>query len=168
MVTLRRKPDGTPAVWCDPEIADLVSALNAGGVPTVASCSGHRERPGNIALADGRELIIAKDYAEARAIEACWNTRHAPLQAEVEALRELCGMAYQLAGAHDAPEKWLDALSNAAAGRPFSTNGLLPYWPQAVCDAEVRARELEREIEALRAEVERLTQKVGRLQQQYD
>jgi hypothetical protein len=77
MVTLRRKPDGTPAVWCDPEIADLVSALNAGGVPTVASCSGHGERPGNIALADGRELIIAKDYAEARAIEACWNTRHA-------------------------------------------------------------------------------------------
>ena len=61
MVTLRRKPDGTPAVWCDPEIADLVSALNAGGVPTVASCSGHGERPGNIALADGRELIIAKD-----------------------------------------------------------------------------------------------------------
>lgn len=69
MVTLRRKPDGTPSVWCDPEIADLVSALNAGGVPTVASCSGHGERLGNIALADGRELIIAKDYAEARAIE---------------------------------------------------------------------------------------------------
>lgn len=87
MVTLRRKPDGTPAVWCDPEIADLVSALNAGGVPTVASCSGHGERPGNIALADGRELIIAKDYAEARAIEACWNTRPALLQAEVESLR---------------------------------------------------------------------------------
>src|SRR5690606_17441477 len=83
MVTLRRKPDGTPAVWCDPEIADLVSALNAGGVPTVASCSGHGERPGNIALADGRELIIAKDYAEARSIEAAWNTRPAPTEAEV-------------------------------------------------------------------------------------
>jgi hypothetical protein len=54
----------------------------------------------------------------------------APLQAEIEALRDLCGMAYQLAGAHDAPEEWLDALSDAAAGRPFSTNGLLPYIPQ--------------------------------------
>lgn len=57
------------------------------------------------------------------------------LRAEVEALRELCGMAYQLAGVHNAPEKWLDALSNAAAGRPFSTDGLLPYWPQAVSEA---------------------------------
>lgn len=55
----------------------------------------------------------------------------APLQAEIEALRELCGMAYQLAGVHDAPEEWLDALSNAAAGRSFSTDGLLPYIPQA-------------------------------------
>lgn len=89
MVTLRRKPDGTPAVWCDPEIVDLVSALNAGGVPTVASCSGHGERPGNIALADGRELIIAKDYAEARAIEAAWNTRPAPTEAEVLAVQVL-------------------------------------------------------------------------------
>ena len=55
--------------------------------------------------------------------------------AEIEALRELCGMAYQLAGVHNAPEKWLDALSNAAAGRPFSTDGLLPSWPQAVSEA---------------------------------
>lgn len=75
MVTLRRKPDGTPSVWCDPEIADLVSALNAGGVPTVASCSGHGERPGITSLADGRELIIARHYAEARAIESAWNSR---------------------------------------------------------------------------------------------
>lgn len=69
MVVLRRKADGTPAVWCDPEIADLVAALNAGGVPTVASCSGHGKRPGNIALSDGRELIIAKDFSEARSLE---------------------------------------------------------------------------------------------------
>lgn len=55
--------------------------------------------------------------------------------AEIDALRELCGMAYQLAGVHNAPEKWLDALSNAAAGRPFSTDGLLPYWPQAVSES---------------------------------
>src|SRR5690606_37022351 len=114
MVTLRRKPDGTPAVWCDPEIADLVSALNAGGVPTVASCSGHGERPGNIALADGRELIIAKDYAEARAIEACWNTRPAPLQAEVEALRaEVERVTCELMDATTRADKLEEALREA-------------------------------------------------------
>lgn len=58
MVVLRRSSDGAPAVWCDPEIADLVGALNSGGVPTVASCSGHGEKPGGIALSDGRQLLI--------------------------------------------------------------------------------------------------------------
>ena len=103
MVTLRRKPDGTPAVWCDPEIADLVSALNAGGVPTIASCSGHGERPGNIALADGRELIIAKDYAEARAIEACWNTRPAP---SAEVVGEPWGVTVTKGGWTGTYEEW--------------------------------------------------------------
>lgn len=84
MVVLCRKPDGTPSVWCDPEIADLVQALNAGGIPTVASCSGHGESPGNIALADGRELIIAKDYAEARAIESTLRMARAALGARGE------------------------------------------------------------------------------------
>lgn len=58
MVVLERGADGTPTVWCDPEIADLVGALNAAGIRTVASCSGHGEREGCIALADGRELVI--------------------------------------------------------------------------------------------------------------
>ena len=69
MVVLRRDPTGRPSVWCDPEIADIVQALNAGGVPTVASCCGHGHRPGCIALVDGRELFVAKDHAEARAID---------------------------------------------------------------------------------------------------
>ena len=56
-------------VWCDPEIAPLVKALNKGGVATVASCSGHGHRPGNIILADGRELFIAADWDEARLID---------------------------------------------------------------------------------------------------
>lgn len=72
MVVLRRHPDGTPSVWCDPEIADIVQALNAGGVPTVASCSGHGNRPGNVALTDGRELIIAANWAEAREVESAF------------------------------------------------------------------------------------------------
>lgn len=72
MVVLRRHPGGTPAVWCDPEIADVVQALNAGSVSTVASCSGHGVRPGNVALADGRELIVAADWNEAREVEAAF------------------------------------------------------------------------------------------------
>lgn len=70
MVVLRRGPDGVPTVWCDPEIADLVGALNHGGVPTVASCSGHGHRPGSIALKDGRWLVVAYDDGVYRRIEA--------------------------------------------------------------------------------------------------
>lgn len=70
MVVLERDEDGTPTVWCDPEIADLVSALNKAGIRTIASCSGHGHRPGNIMLADGRELVIARDFDEARKIDA--------------------------------------------------------------------------------------------------
>lgn len=69
MVVVERHDDGTPSVWCDPEIVDLVRALNAGGVRTVASCSGHGERFGNIALADGRELLIAPNFEAARNAE---------------------------------------------------------------------------------------------------
>ena len=54
----------------DASIAPLVRALNSTGHVTKASCSGHGQRPGNIALADGRELIIARNYEEARQIDA--------------------------------------------------------------------------------------------------
>lgn len=57
-------------VFCDPCIAPLVAALNAAGFATVASCCGHGHRPGVIALRDGRELFIAKDFNEARQIDA--------------------------------------------------------------------------------------------------
>ena len=50
-------------------IASLVRALNSYGVQTVASCCGHGKRPGNITLADGRELIIAPDYETGRIID---------------------------------------------------------------------------------------------------
>lgn len=67
IVTL--KIDGNP-VGIDASIAGIVEALNTAGVPTIASCSGHGHRPGNIALRDGRELIIARDFDEARQIDA--------------------------------------------------------------------------------------------------
>lgn len=50
----------------------LIEALNNAGVKTIASCCGHGKQPGNIALADGRELIIAPDYETARHIERDW------------------------------------------------------------------------------------------------
>lgn len=71
MVVIERDAEtGRPTIFCDPEIVDMVRALNTAGIRTVASCSGHGYRPGNIALADGRELVIARDYAEARSIDA--------------------------------------------------------------------------------------------------
>lgn len=45
-------------VAVDACIAPIVRALNAGGVPTVASCCGHGRGPGNITLDDGRELVV--------------------------------------------------------------------------------------------------------------
>ena len=50
-------------------IAPLVRALNDAGIETVASCCGHGNRPGNIALAGGRELFILPDYEAARALD---------------------------------------------------------------------------------------------------
>ena len=49
-------------------------------------------------------------------------------RSKLAALRELAATCYAGLGAeHDLPEAWLDALSDAAAGRPFSVEGLLPY-----------------------------------------
>jgi len=69
MVTLRRDESGKPTVWCDPEIADIVDALNNGKLSTVASCSGHGERPGVIALRDGRQLVVLDSLAEFKRVE---------------------------------------------------------------------------------------------------
>gem|GEM_PF-1169464 len=79
MIVLQRDSDGTPTVWCDPEIADIVSALNSGGVKTVASCSGHGVKPGGIALADGRQLLLLES------LEAFNSAMSAITQAEVQA-----------------------------------------------------------------------------------
>ena len=39
-------------------IADIVAALNAANITTVASCCGHKEVHGVVSLSDGRELSI--------------------------------------------------------------------------------------------------------------
>ena len=61
MVVVKRDCEGHPTVWCDPEIADVVSALNSGALVTVASCSGHGFRPGVISMEDGRQLMVLAD-----------------------------------------------------------------------------------------------------------
>jgi hypothetical protein len=70
MVTLRRDDTGKPRVWCDPEIADLVDALNTDTLATRASCSGHGERPGSICMRDGRVLMIFGSLGEYHAASA--------------------------------------------------------------------------------------------------
>lgn len=54
----------------DPCVTTLVLTLNAAGFATVASCCGHGVRPAAIALADGRELVICRDWDQARRIDA--------------------------------------------------------------------------------------------------
>lgn len=49
-------------------IAPIVDGLNKAGAATIASCCGHGGW-GNIALADGRELLIAPDFESARQVE---------------------------------------------------------------------------------------------------
>jgi len=39
-------------------IADIVAALNAANIKTVASCCGHGRMDGEITLEDGRKMII--------------------------------------------------------------------------------------------------------------
>jgi len=39
-------------------IADIVAALNAGGITTTGSCCGHHKILGSVCLEDGRNLII--------------------------------------------------------------------------------------------------------------
>lgn len=49
-------------------IAPLVQALNEAGLRTIASCCGHGRRPGQVALADGREVFVVPDYETAQAL----------------------------------------------------------------------------------------------------
>lgn len=50
-------------------IAPIVQALNDAGVETIASCCGHGNYCGVISLKDGREIMIARNYEEARLME---------------------------------------------------------------------------------------------------
>lgn len=51
-------------------IAPLVQIFNHAGIRTVASCCGHGQGPGNIALEDGRELYIFPNHEASRELDA--------------------------------------------------------------------------------------------------
>lgn len=71
MVVLARDATGHATIWADPDIAPFVKALNDAGLPTIASCCGHGQRPGSIALADGRWVMVfanRADYDRAEAV----------------------------------------------------------------------------------------------------
>lgn len=61
-------------VGIDRCIAPIVKALNDRGIPTIASCCGHGERPGSIILNDGRELVICPDFDTARVVDKAFPT----------------------------------------------------------------------------------------------
>ena len=60
---------GRTHVLVDSCIASIVQALNDAGIETTGSCCGHGNRPGIISLFDGRELLVAPDFATSRAID---------------------------------------------------------------------------------------------------
>jgi len=51
-------PINTRVRYIDYCIADIVAALNAANIKTVASCCGHGQMDGEIVLEDGRKMII--------------------------------------------------------------------------------------------------------------
>ena len=53
-----KMPLGGRVQWIDWCIHHIVAALNAAGIETVTSCSGHKALPGRIDLADGRVLVV--------------------------------------------------------------------------------------------------------------
>lgn len=50
-------------------IAPIVEALWKVRINTVACCCGHGKQMGNIALEDGREILIVPDYETGRKID---------------------------------------------------------------------------------------------------
>lgn len=68
--------DQMPLRCLDPCITKLVLALNATGFPTTASCCGHGVRPAMVMLTDGRELLVLRDWKEARTLDHLWPPIH--------------------------------------------------------------------------------------------
>ena len=71
------KADGSwDFVDVDACIQPIIESLNVAGLVTIASCCGHGNRPGNIALADGREIIVTPDFETARRVDDLFPNIH--------------------------------------------------------------------------------------------
>ena len=64
-----REISGRREVPVDSCIAPLVQALNDARIQTAASCCGHGKGPGNIVLADGRELYVWPSFEASRELD---------------------------------------------------------------------------------------------------
>lgn len=64
------KSNGKQEAHVDACIQPLVQAINDAGFQTLNCCCGHGFLPTDIILEDGREVIIARDFGEARAMVA--------------------------------------------------------------------------------------------------
>lgn len=59
---------GTRAHPIDRCLLPIINALNGDGIPTTASCCGHGQQPGSVALKDGRVLVIMPTLEEGNRI----------------------------------------------------------------------------------------------------
>lgn len=74
--------NGNKVAYVDPCIQPLVQAINDAGILTLNCCCGHGMRPGWIALEDGRQILIAKDWDEMRVMDAGFPTLSVSEQGE--------------------------------------------------------------------------------------
>jgi len=61
---------------CDECIQPLVQCLNDYGLQTIASCCGHSKRPTLISLKDGREILMLRNFEEARMVDKLFQPLH--------------------------------------------------------------------------------------------
>ncbi len=64
------KQNGQQIAHVDACIQSMVQALNDAGLQTLNCCCGHGQRPGWIALEDGRHILIAADHETMRKMDA--------------------------------------------------------------------------------------------------
>ena len=115
---------------CADELATLRASLNP-APPTSGECKHERSH--------GAPWRCAK--CGYRFDDATQPTPAGESGAEIERLRELALCVYVgPAAVHDLPESWLDALSAAGHGEPFSCDGLIPYRAQPSGAVEDAAR----------------------------
>ena len=63
------QPGSEKIIEVDECIAPIIWALNRTGIDTVASCCGHGQQPGSIALKDGREIRLMSTFEDARKVD---------------------------------------------------------------------------------------------------